>query len=222
MFLHYLFLNEIWLPEDAQLLHYVSSGRRKKVLRLRFDKDRRLSLYAALLAQKMIRDLAGLTQDQLCFQTERQGKPVLKVRDSSTSVFINISHADGCAVCGLSLDQELGVDVERIRPAPFSIMSRCFHPEELAFVETGSGDSDKRFFEVWTRKEALLKKNGTGLTEGLTSMNALHPEADAIQSFHKSNYIISTCTSNPEPVILSNITEAELRAYYLAIPSELS
>ena len=89
----------------------------------------------------------------------------------------------------------------------------------MTFVETDSEDSDKRFFEVWTRKEALLKKNGTGLTEGLISINALRPKADAIQSFHKSNYIISTCTSNPESVILSSVTEEELRAYYLAIPS---
>ena len=219
IYLHYLFLNDILLPEDAQLLQHVSSDRRKKVLRFRFDKDRRLSLYTALLARKMIRDLTGLPQDQQCFVTDRQGKPSLQVINPNTSIYFNISHTDGCAVCALSLNQEVGVDVEKIRPAPFSIMSRCFHPEEMTFVETDSEDSDKRFFEVWTRKEALLKKNGTGLTEGLISINALRPKADAIQSFHKSNYIISTCTSNPEPVILSSVTEEELRAYYLAIPS---
>ena len=170
----------------------------------------------------MIRDLAGLTQDQLCFQTERQGKPVLKVRDSSTSIFINISHTDGCAVCGLSLDQELGVDVEQIRPAPYPIMSRCFHPEEMDYVNMGSDGSDERFFAVWTRKEALLKKNGTGLTEGLTLLNALHPETGFIQSFHISNYIISTCTSTPEPVTLLAVSEKEIRDYYLSNSSESS
>lgn len=218
MFLHYLFVNDPWLPEDRYLLEQVSSDRRKRILRYRFDKDRKQSLYAALLARRMIRQLTGLAEDQLCFHTGSHGKPLLKVPDSGTSVFFNLSHTNGCVVCGLSPDQELGVDVEMIHPAPYAIMTRCFHPEELAYVNGDGEDSDRRFFQVWTRKEALLKKNGTGLTEGLTSMNALHPENDYIQSFHRSNYIISTCTLNPEPVILSPVTEKEVRDYYLVPP----
>jgi len=222
MYLYYLFLTDPWLPEDRYLLQYVSPARQKKVLRYRFDKDRKLSLFAALLARKMVTDLSGLSEDQLSLHTESQGKPILRVQDSSVSIFFNISHTDGCAVCGLSLDQELGVDVEQIRPAPYPIMSRCFHPEEMDYVNMGSDGSDERFFEVWTRKEALLKKNGTGLTEGLTLLNALHPETGFIQSFHISNYIISTCTSTPEPVTLLAVSEKEIRDYYLSNSSESS
>ncbi len=244
MHIRYLFLQDQWLPEDQVLLNYISPGRREKVLRYRFDKDRRLSLYASLLARQMLVDLARVPRDHLQFHISDRGKPELADPHFNTSIFFNISHTNNCLLCGLSLGQEIGVDVEQVRQAPWSVMARCFHPAEIAYVETmdswnqaafisssikesSAGNSqmqagyepakasDRRFFEVWTRKEALLKRKGTGLTDGLTSINTLDPETGFIDSFYISNYIISISTSGPEAEDISSVSESDLRNYFL-------
>jgi len=68
---------------------------------------------------------------------------------------------------------EIGIDVEYIKPG-FTyegIIDTHFNAREAEYIE--AGDKHNRFFKLWTRKEAILKATGVGLTEHLRSITAL-------------------------------------------------
>ena len=115
-------------------------------------------------------------------KTEK-GKPYFK---DIPDLFFSISHTEGLTVIAVG-DSEVGVDVEKTRKADLRI-TRRFLKEEADYINVC--DSDRRFFEIWTKKEAFLKYKGTGLSGGLQSVNVLNLP---IKTFAFEDYIISVC-----------------------------
>ncbi len=87
----------------------------------------------------------------------------------------NLSHTHDRAVLALGfssgLREALGVDLEWIpRKVDYlQLASRFFTESERLWI----GSSRPRFFEVWTRKEAVLKSSGLGLRVELDSFEVL-------------------------------------------------
>lgn len=98
-------------------------------------------------------------------KTEK-GKPYFK---NIPDLFFSVSHTDGLTVIALG-DCEVGIDAEKLRKADLRI-TRRFLKEEIDYIT--EKDSDRRFFEIWTKKEAYLKHKGTGLSGGFDSVNVL-------------------------------------------------
>lgn len=113
-------------------------------------------------------------------KTEK-GKPYFKY---IPDLFFSISHKDEVTVIVLS-DCEVGVDVEKIKKADLRV-TRRFLKEEIDYIT--KCDSDRRFFEVWTKKEAYLKCKGTGISGGLNSVNVLNLP---FETMAYEDYIIS-------------------------------
>lgn len=72
---------------------------------------------------------------------EEGGKPYFP---ACPEICFNLSHSRGAVVCALH-DKPVGVDVEKIRPAP----------RRLA-----EGMEDEAFFHLWTAREATVKRGG--------------------------------------------------------------
>ncbi len=69
-------------------------------------------------------------------------------------------------MCALARSPRVGVDVEFIaRPVPFEdIADGNFAPSELAILATLEGPHRlRRYFELWTLKEAYLTAHGVGM-----------------------------------------------------------
>ena len=81
----------------------------------------------------------------------------------------NLAHANDVALLAVSLDIELGVDLERYDAAidPQQLARLVLAPAEAHCVERGA------FLRVWCRKEACLKATGIGLLDDLTSIAVL-------------------------------------------------
>ncbi len=118
------------------------------------------------------------------------GKPFLK-----EGPHFNLSHTKGLVVCAIS-QQPVGVDVElrdrRVRPG---LLQRYFTPEEQAYATT-----PQRFLELWTRKEAFLKRSGEGLSGGLAQTEVLNVQ-ELRTYFLKDAYILSVCSADPDIVL---------------------
>ncbi len=73
------------------------------------------------------------------------------------------------AVCGSGA---VGIDVERVNPdvVDDSLLDIVLHPEERR--DMPGSDIGRRFYSLWTRKEAVLKALGTGLHIPPTSILA--------------------------------------------------
>jgi 4'-phosphopantetheinyl transferase len=88
-----------------------------------------------------------------------QGKPCWKKEDDNFLDF-NISHTDKLIVVATSTTLEVGVDAERIRTLKSLKFKMVLSPEELSRVKDNPG----LFFELWSKKEAVVKAaNTTGI-----------------------------------------------------------
>jgi 4'-phosphopantetheinyl transferase len=79
----------------------------------------------------------------------------------------NVSHSSNLAVIGLSRGSEIGVDVEALQHLKDAddLAQQCFSPRERE--DYASAPPDEKilaFFNCWTRKEALVKALGRGLS----------------------------------------------------------
>jgi len=94
----------------------------------------------------------------------------------------NLSHSGPVWVCAVSLKHEVGIDLEEIQPG-FDwrpIAQRYFTLEEQSHLSSISGEKALgQFFSYWTRKEALTKATGEGLT-GIASTARVAADHDQI------------------------------------------
>lgn len=93
-----------------------------------------------------------------------EGKPILEPRAGETLHF-NVAHSGALALIATA-GFDVGVDMEaprRIRD-PVGLAARFFTPAEREHVERAPADRrERRFLELWTAKEAVLKATGRGL-----------------------------------------------------------
>ncbi len=82
----------------------------------------------------------------------------------------NISHSGHCVVCIASNECSVGVDVEEIRNIDVFDFKSQFHSDEWNKISS-SDDGLNTFFSYWTRKEAIVKADGRGLTLPFREIN---------------------------------------------------
>jgi len=100
---------------------------------------------------------------------EDRGKPFIPNAD----IYFNISNTNGVVVLAIS-NQPVGVDIEKIRKPKPLIYKRVFCNEEVDFIS-----SAEDFTYLWTRKEAVVKLFGGGISMGLTEFSVLKNEIEA-------------------------------------------
>ncbi len=164
--------------------------RRERVMRYRFDKDRRLCLGAGLLLAYALRQ-AGASN--LNLRALPNGKPVLT---AIPDIHFNLSHSGILAVCAVS-DQQVGVDVEVIQSANPEIGELCFQKQEQEWINQ-SNDPGRAFTRLWTRKESYLKRLGTGLTDDPKAFSVLpgsmKPDETVFKEHEIMGHMICVCT----------------------------
>ncbi len=175
-------ITKVYLTEDERHRAEELYGFLPETLRRYADKKKNAAARAATLgcylafsrtAEKFGAALGGL------YYLE-SGKPVMK------NGFVSFSNKKDLCVCALS-DVPVGVDAEYITEKTPDI-SRFLNAEENAFLIRRPGG----FFELWTRKEALLKLEGTGL-----SGNGKYSVFDTDYKFtteYENGYVVTICT----------------------------
>ena len=147
--------------EDIQrLLPMVSEERREEALRYKHL----FGQFACLKSYVMLREL--LEQRGLIhpfrFGYNEHGKPYLK---DYPDVHFNLSHCkNGIAV--VVSDQPVGIDIESYRQVSDSLIRYTMNEEEQRIIHE-SDNPIKTFTEYWTKKEAVFKLRGTGITHDL-------------------------------------------------------
>lgn len=78
---------------------------------------------------------------------------------SSWGLDANWTHSHKCCVLAYSFNARVGVDLEFHKDGPVKVANRFFHPEEVKAIADLQDKhlSQKLFFKLWCRKEALFK-----------------------------------------------------------------
>lgn len=123
-----------------------------------------------IAAHGMLRDILARYTDRapeaLSFVSGPHGKPALALEASYPPLFFNMTHSDALALYAVSPDREIGIDIEKDRPAlPCErIAARIMTDEEhTQFSQFPAEERLQAFLTCWTRKEAFVKAIGTGL-----------------------------------------------------------
>lgn len=96
-----------------------------------------------------------------------EGRPKLASFQNGAELSFNVSHSFDLTLIAMTRGRRIGIDLERIRPIPEieAIVRDFFTTTEQA--DWRSLPEDERlitFLQGWTRKEALLKAIGVGLS----------------------------------------------------------
>ena len=95
---------------------------------------------------------------ELPWQIREGGKPCLP----AGAPFFNLSHSNHGVAVAISLQEEVGVDLEEIRPHPKGFAKRYYSPKEQACIEAAA-DPTSELIRIWAAKEAAAKRLGTGI-----------------------------------------------------------
>lgn len=96
-------------------------------------------------------------------------KPV--AHRNGRTAWLSLSHTSSVIAAAASLEFDLGLDLEPVgRTISLAIGQRILHPEESRWWNR---DQNREMLQLWTLKEAALKRCGTGLR---TRMNGVRVE----------------------------------------------
>jgi 4'-phosphopantetheinyl transferase len=112
----------------------------------------------------------GVDGAELKLRLLDHGKPVLAAPYAAAGLHFNVSHSDEWLLWAISRGHALGVDVERERPVArqAAIAQQFFSPsEQQAMQDVPVPLRQRRFFELWTCKEAWAKAVGLGVFAGM-------------------------------------------------------
>jgi 4'-phosphopantetheinyl transferase len=109
--------------------------------------------------------------DDIQFSKDSLGK--ISIKDS-LGVSFSVSHAGNWVFLIFSINNQCGIDIEELSPNSRMIaaITDLFHQEEKRFLASLKG-TFAAFYELWTRKEALLKSIGLGLNVDISKVNCL-------------------------------------------------
>ena len=129
--------------------------------------------FATLESILMLKELLvsnGLVpeDDSLHFEYTPHGKPYLV---NHQNVHFNISHCPNAIAVAVD-SVPIGVDVERFVTPSESLLNYCLNEDEVQQVKQ-SACPERTFAAFWTKKEALFKLRGTGITHELRNVLTL-------------------------------------------------
>jgi 4'-phosphopantetheinyl transferase len=132
---------------------------RSEAARFAFDADRRRFLAGRAAVRAVLAAYRVVPPAMLSLARMGAGKPVL-----AGGPPFSFSRSGAVGLLAVGVDQEVGVDLERLRDVPeaAALAARHLPPAERArWLAEGGGDW--AFLRAWTRLEASLKALGLGL-----------------------------------------------------------
>ena len=154
---------EQWLSE-------LSEAKRESVKRLVHVDDQLASLLATRLLKMAAAD-EGVDDFFLSEVDYPKGSKPYWVSSQGNDLDFNISHSNTCVVVALSTSLKVGIDVERVRELKNLSFKMVLSPEELNLIQ----QKPDLFFELWSKKEAVVKAADTS---GIARMRDVELVAD--------------------------------------------
>ena len=142
--------------EVARLLPLVSEQRSEQAQRYTHT----FGQYCCLKSYEMLTELLASTSYKLdpipTFQYNEHGAPYIE-----HGPYFSISHSKQGIAVAIS-DQPIGIDIEAIRPLNEGLVQKAMNPQEQAQIAATENPAQE-FIRLWTRKEAYVKMQGTGI-----------------------------------------------------------
>lgn len=165
----------------------LSAERAEKTARLKMSDDKKRCIAGGLLVNRFVK--GNISKNEY-------GKPI-----SDSGVEFNLSHSGEYVLIATS-DCSVGCDIEKVKFVNIGKIGRFAFCENEMKKIAESKDRQKTFFELWTKKESLLKCIGEGFHRSAKSVDVsgdIYTENNKkyyFKTWYFSDYIMSVCSEN--------------------------
>lgn len=192
----------LWFSRLADLEHRIPSfasllddEERTRAERFRFGTDRERFIIGHGLLRELLGNYLGMAPNAITIARGPFGKPFVE----GTRLRFNLSDTKDALVIAFANDHELGADIETMTRTVdhVAVGEHYFTAEEVAGIAEAV-DGKRRFLELWTRKEAVLKASGVGIMDDLRvlrvdgAMNAMTITHEAFVEHAAESYHLRT------------------------------
>jgi len=190
---------------DLLFSKYISTESLERLAKMKSKKNCTLSLWAELLARSFICEELGIKNSSLCIERSSFDKPFLP---DYPSLHFNVSHTNNAVAIAISTSP-VGIDIEHCgRKLSARVIKRICNPNEIKQLAQGLAP-----IELWTKKEALFKRDGQKLYFPISHLDTT---SSPIYTWLINNYATAVCCDEvpAAPVIL---TAADLNKMLLKL-----
>lgn len=160
----------------------LTPAERARAARYLFAANRDEFVAGRAMVRHVLGPFFGVAPGALGFDAAAFHKPRV-TGPGSDPVDVSLSHADGWVACALAVGCLVGVDVEPDRVLAADdrdgMARQVFAPGEraaLAIAEAQADAGASLFFEIWRRKEAVLKAAGLGFSGDPAALCLARPD----------------------------------------------
>lgn len=214
--------NDFTLTDYETALRLVSREKRERINRFKFIDDRKRTLCGETMIRYLIQDKLKICGSEVRFISNEYGKPYL---ENNEEFYFSISHSGAYVICGISTE-EVGVDIELIKPIDIEPFAKVFTETEYQEIVDSGNNSLNQFYTYWTLKESYIKYKGKGLSIPMDSFSLVKEKQkytlkENTDGLHFStfkfggNYIISvTCKTMLQAKDVHNLKMREIIEYF--------
>ena len=172
----------------------LSTYRKEKYLALKSEEMKLQSIAAAYLIDEHLKTL-NLREKDMDYVISKAGKPYFK---NHRDIYFSISHSKNIVGVAFS-DKEVGLDIQVVRDINENIFDRVLSKSEISEVFKGNEENDlskpnlEKFFEYWVIKEAILKREATGLRDDIADIKN---DYGVVRKFKEDNDTYFICVNN--------------------------
>ncbi|RYE26807.1 MAG: 4'-phosphopantetheinyl transferase superfamily protein [Sphingobacteriaceae bacterium] len=144
----------------------------QKIERYQHETDRQTRIISRAVLRILLSRYLLIDPAEIRFKLDDYKKPVLQQIDSA-GLYFNVSHTGDWILIGIAANS-IGVDLEKI-DASFidqNLLEFSCSSAEKIFIQSAANPVES-FYQLWTKKEALLKATGKGLTDNLAQVPSL-------------------------------------------------
>lgn len=119
----------------------------------------------SIIGELLLKELLlqrGISYNIVNYYVNDYGKPYI----INSNLFFNISHSFDYVITAIS-DNEIGIDIEKIRKAPRNGINQFATENEKKYILSSDNNIEVRVFEIYTLKEAYFKMLGEDLNRVL-------------------------------------------------------
>ncbi len=195
-----LFFGEFSKLEVLESWLDLSPSEKSRAAKFRQEKDQIAFTIVRSLLKRILSEKTGMEIQQVKFEQNNFGKlSFSQVPD----LHFSLSHTDDAFVLAFSTAGAIGVDIESLnrKPSIEKLESLLFSENEIKGFRslTDTMEKQRKFIDVWTKKEAITKCLGLTLQQGMEGFELLENETVFCRTLsnEQKNLSIKTLEINP-------------------------